>query len=283
MPCSTLAWKRRLKPTREKAGLRRNSHVVSLHPEIFAVTMARLPRLVFPHHPHLIAQHGNNSQVVFGDAEDYLAFLNWLGQAARQFKVTLHAYVLLPDRFNLLVTPSDTIGLGRMMQWVGRHYVPYFNRKYSRSGTLWQARFKAAVIDAERYLMACCHYIEQSPVRASLVATAADYAWSSYAHHAGAKTDTLITEHALYWALGNTPFEREATYRKSLEKALSQEENQALEQSATKGWALGTPRFKTALEKISQRSLSPARRGRPAKPAGDVRAPFAHSAATLDE
>lgn len=229
--------------------------------------MARLPRLVIAHHPHLIIQHGNNLQTVFRDAEDHQVFLDWLREAARMFKVKLHAYALLPDHFNLLASPADDLGLGRMMQWVGRYYVPYFNRKYGRSGTLWQARFKAAVIEAERYLMPCCLYVEQDPVRAGMVADAADYPWSSYAHHAGVKTDPLIVDHPLYWALGNTPFAREAVYRKALEKPLGKDDMQAIEQCALKGWALGSAQFKAALEKGGARRTSPAQRGRPARTA----------------
>ena len=178
--------------------------------------MARLPRLVVPNQPHHIIQRGNDRQLVFRDTADYLEFLARLREAAKQFKVTIHAYVLMPDHLHLLATPVDQDGLSRMMQWLGRYYVPYYNRKYERSGTLWQGRYKATVVDAERYLMTCCRYIETNPVRGGLVAAAGDYPWSSYQHHIGLKSDPIITDHPLYWALGNTPFEREATYKLSL-------------------------------------------------------------------
>ena len=122
--------------------------------------MARLPRIVVPHQPHYMTQAGNGRQTVFADAEDYLAFLGWMREAARQFKVAIHAYMLLPDRLALLASPTDTNGLGRMMQWIGRHYVPYFNAKYQRTGTLWQGRYKATVIDASQYLLLCSRFIE---------------------------------------------------------------------------------------------------------------------------
>lgn len=233
--------------------------------------MARLPRHVIAQHPHLVIQYGNNLQPVFLDDDDYLVFCNWLREASRQFKVTLHAYALLPDRFYLLATPSESQALGRMMQWVGRYYVPYFNRKYQRSGTLWQSRFKASVIEAEPYLMTCCRYIEQSPARAGLAA-AQDYPWSSYAHHAGMRNDAMVSDHGLYWALGNTPFDREMAYRAALEKPLSRNDISAIEECVLKGWALGTEQFKAALEKAGARRLSPAKRGRPPKEAGSSRA-----------
>jgi putative transposase len=230
--------------------------------------MARLPRLVVPHQPHHVIQRGIDSQPVFREVEDYAAFLTWLREAARQFKVAIHAYVLMPDRLQLLVSPADGVGLGRMMQWVGRYYVPYFNQKYGRAGTLWQGRYRATVIDPERYFMTCSRYIELAPVRAGAVSTAEDYAWSSYAHHLGMKPDPLITDHASYWALGNTPFDREAAYKELIEQALTADELDAIGQATLKGWALGSERFKKQLTKETNRRVSPAKRGRPAKKPG---------------
>lgn len=227
--------------------------------------MARLPRLVVPHQPHLVFQHGIES--IFRDGDDNAAFLAWLREAARLFKVAIHAYVLLPDRLHLLATPADQTGLGRMMQWLGRHYVPYFNRKYGRAGTLWQGRFKAAVIDPERYFMACSRYIELQPVLDGLAGSALDYRWSSCTHHVGASPDPLITDHQSYWALANTPFGREAAYRELMEQALTADEIATIRNAERKGWALGTEQFKVLLEKSGQRRVSPAKRGRPRKEA----------------
>ena len=227
--------------------------------------MARLPRLIVPSQPHHVIQRGANRQPVFIDDADYVAFLGWLRRAAKTFKVTVHAYVLLPDQLQLLVTPADETGLGQMMQWLGRYYVPYFNQKYDRSGTLWQGRYKTSLIDAENYLMLCSRYIESAPVRAGLAATPLAYAWSSHAHHAGVRADPVIVDHALYWALGNTPFDREAAYLRLTEQGLSTEQVQTLEKAVLKGWPLGSDQFKQALEKKMQRQVLPAKRGRPAK------------------
>jgi putative transposase len=227
--------------------------------------MARLARLVAPHQPHHIIQRGNDRQLIFRDADDYQAFLRWLLEASKQFKVAIHAYILMPNHLHLLATPSDQTGMGRMMQWVGRHYVPYYNRKYDRVGSLWQGRFKASVIDSERYLMTCCRYIELNPVRAAIAAHPTDYLWSSYAHHVGMTHDPLITDHPLYWALGNTPFDREAVYKGLIQQALPPEEVNALTASANKGWVLGPEKFKLALERSANRRVRPAKRGRPFK------------------
>lgn len=225
--------------------------------------MARLPRLVVPHHPHHVVQAGNNGQPIFHDADDYVAFLGWLREAARQFRVAIHAYALLPRRLQLLASPSDETGLARMMQWVGRHYVPYFNTKYRRAGTLWQGRYRATVIEPEQYLLLNSRYIETLPVREGLVASPADYPWSSCPHHVGARSDPLISDHSCYWALGNTPFDRELAYKALLEQGVPVADTVMLDGAIQKGWPLGSPQFIAALAKQAKRRVLPAQRGRP--------------------
>lgn len=226
--------------------------------------MARLPRLVVPHFPHHLIQTGNDSQVVFRDEEDHERFRAWLREAAQQFKVAVHAYVLMPNHFQLLTTPEDESGLARMTQWIGRQYVPYYNRKYQRAGTLWQGRYRATVIDPEDCFMRSMRYIELEPVRAGIVSDPADFKWSSYTHHAGLQFDPLIKDHAGYWKLGNTPFEREAAYRNLAERPLSGTELTAIKSAVHAGWALGTETFKRTIEKKIARRVEPGKKGRPA-------------------
>jgi putative transposase len=227
--------------------------------------MARLPRLIVPHQPHHVIQAGGNSQVIFRDEEDYRSFLAWLREASKSYKVAIHAFVLMPDHLHLLATPSDEEGLAQMMQRVGRYYVPYFNKKYGRSGSLWQGRFKTSLVEAQRYFLVCSRFIELNPVRVQMVSNPLDYPWSSYAHHAGARPDSLITDHAEYWALGNTPFQREAAYIELAERALTSDDIAALSAALLKGWPLGSDSFKQELQNKAKRQVLPAKRGRPFK------------------
>ena len=96
--------------------------------------MARLPRLVLPKQPHHVIQRGNDRQLIFREPEDYQRFLAWLKESAKEFKVAIHAYALMPNHLHLLATPSDHAGLAQTMQRVGRFYVPWFNHKYARYG-----------------------------------------------------------------------------------------------------------------------------------------------------
>lgn len=233
--------------------------------------MARLPRLIVPHHPHHVIQQGNDRQPIFREPEDYQRFLGWLRESAKEYKVAIHAYVLMPSQLQLLATPSDEDGLAQTMQRVGRYYVPWYNAKYARSGSLFQGRFKTSVIDSPMFFLQCSLYIESSPVRAQLAGDALAYPWSSYAHHAGVNPDPVVTDHALYWALGNTPFQREALYKELAERSLTTSQLEVIEKAVLKGWPLGSDAFKADLEKKAQRRVLPAKRGRPFK----VKAPEA--------
>ena len=225
--------------------------------------MARLPRLTLPDHLHHVLQRGNNGQAVFLDREDYETMLALLADKAQQYAVTIHAYAMLPTQFQLLATPTTTNGLQLMMQAVGRRYVPYFNRRHGRTGTLWEGRYRCAVIQPERYLLPCMVYLDWSPVRVGQAAQPGDYSWSSHAHWLGLRHDRLLTPHAQYWALGNTPFAREAAYAARVQAGLAQQEESVISASVAGGWALGDGDFIKALQKHTPRRVSPGKAGRP--------------------
>ena len=227
--------------------------------------MARQPRLILPNEPHLIIQRGNDNQVIFRDDEDHRRFLEWLRESAKFYRVAIHAYVLMPNHLHVLATPSDEEGLAAMMQKVGRLYVPWFNNKYGRSGTLFQGRFRTSVIDPDAYFLACIRYIELNPLRNQLAFDPLDYPWSSYAHHAGVRPDPLITDHAKYWELGNTPFQREAAFIELAQQGMSGLELDTINAAVLKGAPLGSHAFKVALEHRTKRQILPAKRGRPFK------------------
>lgn len=225
--------------------------------------MARLPRLTVPGYPHHVIQRGNNRQAIFATAADYQMLLDLLDENARKFGVALHAYVLMTNHFHLLATPSTLEALPQMMQAVGRRYVRYFNDRQARSGTLWEGRYRSTLIDTERYLLACMAYIDLNPVRAGLVSDPKDYPWSSHGHHVGLRPDRLITPHPLYWALGNTPFAREAAYAELVAAGISSEQQDALTQSALRGWALGDEKFVADLQRRTERRVQKNQAGRP--------------------
>ncbi len=226
--------------------------------------MARLPRLSLPGLPHHIIQRGNNRQLIFKTSADYQRMLVILQEQASKFQVAVHAYVLMDNHFHLLVTPQTEAGLSPMMQAVGRSYVRYFNDCYQRTGTLWDGRYRSTVIEAQRYLLPCMAYMDLNPVRAGLVTLAGQYPWSSFGHYAGQHVDRLITTHPLVWALGNTPFAREAAYTEMVQAGISTVQHVALTDATLSGWALGSPEFLQLLQKNTPRRLTRRSAGRPA-------------------
>ncbi|MEB0139709.1 MULTISPECIES: transposase [unclassified Undibacterium] len=227
--------------------------------------MARLPRLLIPHALHHVMQSSHDGLRLFRDDDDHIVFLASLLQGARHFGIAIHAYVLMPDHFHLLVTPQEATSLSKLMQWLGRYYVPHFNRKYLRSGSLWQGRYKATVLDPSLYFFPCSLYIESNPVRAGLVSDAAAYQWSSYAHHIGLRNDALVADHPLFWAMGNTPFQREANYKHLLEQGITEQQLALLREATHKAWLLGSASFEAEMAKLTARRLQPHKRGRPRK------------------
>lgn len=230
--------------------------------------MARLARLTVPGYPHHIIQRGNNRQAIFASVADREVLLGLLKENAVRFGVAVHAYVLMGNHFHLLATPQSASSLPLMMQAVGRRYVRHFNDAQGRSGTLWEGRYKSALIQTDRYLLACMVYFDLNPVRAGLALQAQDYPWSSHGHYAGLRTDKLVSPHALLWELGNTPFARESSYRTMVQAGVTPQQQTALTQSAMGGWTLGEPDFVAGLQKTTVRRLTKSSPGRPVRSKG---------------
>ncbi|MFM6986233.1 MAG: transposase [Hydrogenophaga sp.] len=227
--------------------------------------MARLPRLTVAGYPQHVIQRGNNRQPIFLDDQDRQYMLALLGEYAPLMDVALHAYVLMDNHFHLLATPGTAEGLPKLMQAVGRRYVRHFNHRHGRTGTLWEGRYRSTVIETDRYLLTCMVYLDLNPVRAGLVSHARDYPWSSHAHCIGLRVDRLVTPHPLWWALGNTPFAREAAYAEMVHSGLSVAQQGELTDATLRGWVLGTDGFVTQLQAQTPRRVRPKRPGRPPK------------------
>lgn len=225
--------------------------------------MARLPRLTVAGLPHLVLHRAAPDVELFEADDERRIYLAALAQAAHDSAVGVHAYVLLDDRVMLLVTPRTAEGLGRFMQRTGRRHVIGVNARRGRSGTLWDGRFRATVVDPDHDVLDCMCHVESQPVLQGMVAEAADWVWSSAAHHVGRQANPLLTDPLAYWRLGNTPFAREAAYRARLEVPLSAERSAQIDDAMTKGWALGSEAFRERLAIAATRRVAPLRRGRP--------------------
>jgi len=163
--------------------------------------MPRKPRMYLAGVPCHVVQRGNNRDACFFTDDDYRFYLDVLADACRRYRVDVHAYVLMTNHVHLLLTPRAVDGVSRVMQSLGRRYVQYVNRTYRRCGTLWESRYKASLVDADRYLMALYRYIELNPVAAGMQSHPGDYPWSSFRCNAWGRLNHLICPHSLFLGL----------------------------------------------------------------------------------
>lgn len=235
--------------------------------------MARQPRLTVAGELHHVLLRGHNGQVVFADDADRAAFVELLREPAVRQGVAVHAYALLGSEVHLLATPGETESLARLMQSIGRRYVALFNHRHARRGTLWDGRFRNSILDSRSLLLAATLHIETLPVRAGLVADAPEWPWSSAGHHVGRRRDPLLTDHALYWRLGNTPFDREQAHTRALHESQQGAEDMRFGEAVAKAVALGPPGFVHRMAESLGRPLAARPRGRPPRRLGDKTVP----------
>ncbi len=225
--------------------------------------MPRKPRFILPGVPQHVIQRGNNLGPCFYVEADYRYYLAALQTASTQNHCRLHAYVLMANHVHLLITPFIEQGISHTMRDVGRKYVRYINTTYSRSGALWEGRYKASLVDSEAYLLTCMRYIEMNPVRANIARHAGDYRWSSYYANAHGKDNLLIQPHPIYQALGATADARQQAYGELFRHILDDNSLKTIRAALSEELVLGRENFKNKIEDMIQRQARRDKNGRP--------------------
>ena len=213
--------------------------------------MARLKRCCPVGIPQHAIQRGNNRQPCFTCEEDMAAYAHWLLEASTRYGVLVHAWVFMTNHVHLLATPTEEGGLSRLFQYLGRHYVRYFNRVCHRSGTLWEGRFKSCLVQEDTYFLVCQRYIELNPVRARMVKDPAGYKWSSYQVNGLGRASRLCSPHSLYLALGKSREIRLSNYRSLFDAHISDKQLSNVRLALNMGLALGSEKFKKEIEAIN--------------------------------
>ena len=227
--------------------------------------MPRQPRYFIPNIPQHVIARGIDRQAVFFQAQDYQLYRQALREAATSSQCQVHAYVLMTNHVHLLVTPEQERSLPLMMQAMGRNYVQPLNARYRRTGTLWEGRYRASLVQSDQYLLACQRYIELNPVRAGMITEPGEYPYSSYGHHALGKDDPLLTSHANYIALHVDASARLRAYRALFSETLSVEFLTRLRANTNACTIIGNDRFKEQIATMLGRSVPTGKRGRPKK------------------
>jgi putative transposase len=163
----------------------------------------------------------------------------------------------------LLVTPVYTHCITHMMQDTGRKYVRYINSKYKRTGSLWDGRYKASLIDSEVYMLTCMRYIKMNPVRANMVSHPGGYRWSSYRSNSGHDSDPLLEQHSVYKLLDLDDEQRQYAYRELFGNSLSTSELHDIREALNQELVLEREDFKDKIGQITQRQSRPGKPGGP--------------------
>jgi putative transposase len=202
-------------------------------------TMPRGRRLQIAGLTQHVINRGNNRCDIFRADMDYAFFLAALRDAAARRELEIHSYALMRNHFHLVATPRLATAVSMTMQVLGSRYVGYFNRRYSRTGTLFEGPFKSMFIDSEAYWFTCMRYVELNPVRAGLVSAPGEYRWSSHRSNGLGIEDPVIVPHSLYAALGESSASRQRKWRELCSEAIPSDELFEIRDHVRRGGMLG--------------------------------------------
>ncbi len=218
--------------------------------------MPRIARVCGISYPHHITQRGNNREIVFFDDEDRRFYLKTLSRYRDKWDFEIWAYCLMTNHVHILVVPRKEESLARGMGSTNLVYTQHINRRYDRSGRLWQNRFFSTVIEREPYLWAVTRYIERNPIRANVVKKAEDYPWSSARAHVLDVKDGVLSGES--W-LGQDEF---SAYRDFLRKE-DKRVDDFIRKATSTGRPLGRGEFIKGIGKMIGRDIFSKGVGRP--------------------
>ena len=227
--------------------------------------MPRHARLSLPGIPWHIIQRGNNRSACFYADDDYHIYLETLKQLAGKYGCLIHAYVLMTNHVHLLLTPEKKESASLMMKHLGQRYVQYINRRYGRSGTLWEGRFRSCLTQDDTYVLACYRYIELNPLRAGMVTHPRDYPWSSYRVNAEGLQSEIISPNAKFLNLASSDVLCRKAYRELFKTHMDAALIDDIRTSTNGNFVLGDDRFKNEIADILERRVVPGKAGRPVK------------------
>ncbi len=218
--------------------------------------MPRIARIIGTGYPHHVVQRGNNRQTIFFDDADREFYLKLLSKYAKECACKIKLYCLMQNHTHLISVPQKKESLSKMMQKLSLTFTQHINRKYKRTGRLWECRFYSSIIDKESYLLSVCRYIEKNPVRAKLIENPLQYKWSS-AKYILSKDNPEWLEPA--W----TDYFTKDEYIKFLNQQEGVEEIKKIRRSILKGMPLGSAKFIKKLSEEVGIFLNTRPRGRP--------------------
>ena len=228
--------------------------------------MARYPRLFLPHMPLHIVQRGHDRKAVFVEEADYSYYLENLRQAKTDHHIKVFGYCLMTNHVHLLLAPGDDVNsVSRLMKILAARQTRYTNKLEDRSGTLWEGRFKASLIDSDSYLLACYRYVDLNPVRAKIVDTPFEYRWSSFGAHMGSAHTGWLDDAPSFLALARTTSDRRAAYLKFVGQLIPNPQLKLIRSAIQRNQVTGSEEFQIQIAERTGRRISASAPGRSRK------------------
>ena len=226
--------------------------------------MARYPRLFLPDMPLHIVQRGHDRQPVFVQLQDFEFYISNLIEMKNELQIHVYSFCLMTNHIHLIVAPGDDVSsVSKLMCTLSARQTRYVNRLEKRTGTVWNGRFKASLIDTDAYLLACCRYVELNPVRAGIVVAPEEYRWSSYRFRAAMEDSQFLDDHSVFCVLGNSRSNRGIKYQEFVATGIPEAELRLIRQALQRNQLTGTEHFQRAIADRIGRRISTRGPGRP--------------------
>jgi putative transposase len=155
--------------------------------------MVRPLRLEYPGAVYHVMSRGDARKSITRSQNDKPLFLEVLNEAREKYNIFIHGYCLMTNHYHLLIETPDG-NLSMAMRHINGVYTQRSNARNKTIGHIFQGRYKAILVDKDEYLLCLCRYIELNPVRAGLVASPEEWAWSSFRQIAGIDKRSALLE-----------------------------------------------------------------------------------------
>jgi len=184
--------------------------------------MARPLRIEYGGAFYHVTDRGNERREIFQTKKDYERFKRYVIGAQDRYDFLLHGYVLMTNHYHLIIETSKA-NLNRIMHYINGSYTTYFNRRQGRNGHLFQGRYKAILVDVDRYLLELSRYLHLNPVRAGLVKRPEEYPYSSYRSYITREKEEIVHRDRIWGMISGDGRNGAQKYRRFVEEALGRD------------------------------------------------------------
>ena len=184
--------------------------------------MARPLRIEYEGAFYHVTGRGNERREIFQTKKDYERFKRYIIGAQDKYDFLIHGYVLMTNHYHLIIETSKA-NLNRIMHYINGSYTTYFNRKQGRNGHLFQGRYKAILVDVDRYLLELSRYLHLNPVRAGLAKRPEEYPYSSYRSYITREKEEIVHRDRIWDMICGDGRNGAQKYRRFVEEVLGKD------------------------------------------------------------